>query len=135
MAEVGRGVTERLARACAAHPGRTFLAWGLAVVAAVLLVATSLHGLTSSGTVSGNPESQRADELISRAFPPTPQELLQRFADVVVVSSKRYTVDSPQFDRFVLKLVNEGAATNKVIAAGSYLTAAARRCRGTATPR
>ena len=121
MAEAGRGVTERLASACAAHPRRTFLAWALAVVAALLLVATSLHGLTSSGTVSGNPESQRADELISRAFPPTPQELLQRFADVVVVTSKRYTVGSPQFDRFVLKLENEGAATHKAIAAASYL--------------
>ncbi len=126
MAEAGRGVTERLARACAAHPRRTFLGWGLAVVAAILLVGTSLHGLTSSGTVSGSPESERADELISRAFRPTTQEqqqqqLLERFADVVVVSSPRYTVDSPQFKTFVLKLLNEGAATNKVIAASSYL--------------
>jgi RND superfamily putative drug exporter len=116
-----RGITERLARACAAHPGRVFVGWGVALVVALALVATSLHGLTSNGTVSGNPESQRADELIDRAFPPTPQELLQRFADLVVVSSTRYPADSPQFRAFVTKLVADGAATKKVIAASSYL--------------
>jgi RND superfamily putative drug exporter len=119
VAEARPGVTERLARACAAHPRRTFLAWGLAVVASLLLVATSLHGLTSNGTVSGSPESQRADELISRAFPPSPQEELQRFADIVVVSSPRYTVDTPQFQAVVATLFREGRATNKVIAAGT----------------
>jgi RND superfamily putative drug exporter len=119
------GVTERLARACAGHPRRTFLGWGVAVVAALLLTATSLHGLTSSGTVSGSPESQRADELISRAFPPTPQELLAQFADVVVVSSPRYTVDTPQFKAFVSKLLAEGAATHKVVAASSYVSGGA----------
>ena len=119
MAQAGVGVTERLARACAAHPRRTFLAWALAVLASLALVATSLHGLTSSGTVSGSPESQRADEVISRAFPRTPQEELARFADVVVVSSTRYTVDSPQFKAFVAGLAAEGAATHRVIAAGT----------------
>ena len=111
-----RGVTERLAAACAAHPRRTFLGWGLAVVLALVLVATSLHGLTSSGTVSGSPESQRADRLIDEAFPPTPQELLQRFGDVLIVSSTRYTVDSPQFRTPVARLRTEGAATHKVTA-------------------
>jgi uncharacterized membrane protein YdfJ with MMPL/SSD domain len=120
----GGGVTERLARACAAHPRRTFLGWGLAVVASLLLVATSLHGLTTNGTVAGNPESQRADELIGRAFPPSPQEELERFADVVVVSSTRYTVDAPQFKAFVSRLLREGAATHKVFAEGSYLSGA-----------
>src|SRR5262245_39007584 len=113
------GVTERLARACAAHPRRTFLAWGLAVVGSLLLTATALHGLTSNGTVSGNPESQRANDLISRAFPSTKQEQLARFADVVVVSSARYTTGSPQFEAVVKKLFTEGRATNKVLAAGA----------------
>ena len=30
------GFTERISRACAAHPGRTFAAWGAALVGAVL---------------------------------------------------------------------------------------------------
>ena len=122
MSGPAHGVTERLARACAAHPRRTFAAWGFAVVAALVLVATSLHGLTSSGRVEGNPESDRADELISRAFPPTPHELLERFADVVIVASPRYTVDSPQFKSLVSKLLDEGSATHKVVAASSYLS-------------
>jgi len=36
----GRGITERLARSCAAHPRRTLLAWGVAVLAALALVAS-----------------------------------------------------------------------------------------------
>jgi uncharacterized membrane protein YdfJ with MMPL/SSD domain len=98
------------------------VAWGLAVVVALVLVATALHGLTSSGTVSGNPESARADELVYRAFPPTPADLLAQYADLVVVSSSRYTVDSPTFRSFVARLMQEGAATHKVIAASSYLS-------------
>jgi len=117
-----QGITERLARSCALHRRRTFAAWGLAVVLALVLVATSLHGLTSSGTVSGNPESARADELVYHAFPPTPQDLLAQYADIVVVSSPRYTVDSPPFRSFVAGLLKAGAATHKVIAASSYLT-------------
>ena len=57
-----KGITERLARACAAHPRRTFVAWGVAVVVAIVLVATSLHGLTSNGTSSAAPESTKAAE-------------------------------------------------------------------------
>ena len=60
-----RGITERLARACAARPRWVFAGWTVAVLAALALVATSLHGLTSSGTVSGNPESVRAYALIT----------------------------------------------------------------------
>jgi RND superfamily putative drug exporter len=115
----GGGITERLARECASHPRRVFVGWAVALVVALALVATSLHGLTSSGTVSGTPESQRADDLIDEAFPPTPQQLLARFADLVVVSSQRYTADSPQFRAFVTRLVRDGAATKKVIAAST----------------
>jgi uncharacterized membrane protein YdfJ with MMPL/SSD domain len=116
-----QGVTERLARACASRPRRTFAAWGVAVVLALVLIATSLHGLTSSGTVSGNPESARADELISKAFPPTPAELQRRYSDVVVISSTLYPAGAPQFRSFVSRLVAEGRATGKVIAARTYL--------------
>jgi uncharacterized membrane protein YdfJ with MMPL/SSD domain len=119
-----RGITERLAQACAGQPRRVFVGWAVAVLAALALVATSLHGLTSSGTVSGNPESRRADALIGRAFPPTPQDLLARFADLVVVSSTRYRAESPRFRAFVTQLVADGAATGKVIAASTYLSGA-----------
>src|SRR5712692_10265532 len=95
--ETGQGVTERLARASAAHPRRTLAAWGLAVGAALVLVATSLHGLTSTAHVVGKPESTKAADTLAKAFPPTPAELERRVSDVVIVSSGLYTVDAPEF--------------------------------------
>ena len=46
------GLTERVARACAAHPGRTFAAWGLALVASVLALAFLLTELTTDATLA-----------------------------------------------------------------------------------
>ena len=63
------GLTERLARGCAARPRLTLALWGVAVLVALALVATSLHGLSSQGNVEGNPESTRAKDAIARAFP------------------------------------------------------------------
>ena len=63
------GWTERLARASAARPRRTFALWGVAVVVALGLVATSLHGLSSNGNVIGKPESTKAADEIAKAFP------------------------------------------------------------------
>ena len=65
------GLTERLARASAARPRRTFALWGIAVLAALALIATSLHGLSSNSHVVGKPESTKAAEAIARAFPQT----------------------------------------------------------------
>ena len=70
------GLTERLARASAAHPRRVLAAWGVAIVGALVLAATSLHGLTSSASVTGNPESARAAAAIAAAFPPTAAGLI-----------------------------------------------------------
>ena len=92
------GLTERLARRCAARPRLTFGLWGAAVLLALVLVATSLHGLSSQGNVIGNPESTKAKNTIAKAFP---QLVASEQQDVVVISSQRYTVDSPQFKAFV----------------------------------
>ncbi|HEU5214526.1 MAG TPA: MMPL family transporter [Gaiellaceae bacterium] len=92
------GWTERLARACAARPRRTFVCWGIAVLAALALIATSLHGLSSNGNVIGKPESTKAADAIARAFP---REAAAAKGDVIVISSHRYTVDDPQFRAFV----------------------------------
>jgi putative drug exporter of the RND superfamily len=62
--------------------------------------------------------------VIANAFPPTPAELQRRYSDVVVVSSSRYLATAPQFRAFVSRLVEEGTATRKVIAARTYLTGA-----------
>ena len=86
-------MTERLARACAAHPRRTLAFWALAVVVALALVATSLHGLSTQAHVIGNPQSVAATNAIDKAFPAVAARTKQ---DVVVLSSTRFTITSPQ---------------------------------------
>ncbi|HET7354100.1 MAG TPA: MMPL family transporter [Gaiellaceae bacterium] len=105
------GLTERLARAAAARPRRTLALWGVAVLVALALIATSLHGLSSQGNVVGNPESTKAKDTIERAFPGVVASEKQ---DVVVVSSSRYTIDSPQFRAFGKGLAAALRATGQV---------------------
>jgi uncharacterized membrane protein YdfJ with MMPL/SSD domain len=105
------GLTERLARASAARPRRTLALWGLAVIVALGLVATSLHGLSSQGNVVGNPESTKAKDTIARAFPGVVASEKQ---DVIVVTSTRYRVDSPQFRAFGRRLAVALRATGEV---------------------
>ena len=109
------GLTERLASACAAHPRRTFAGWGIAIIAALVLAATSLHGLTSNASVSGTPESTRAAFAIFKAFPPTPADLRAGSSDVVIVTSGRYAAASAQFSTFVATLVKQLHATSSVL--------------------
>ncbi len=105
------GLTERLARGCAARPRLTLALWGVAVFIALVLVATSLHGLSSQGNVEGNPESTKAKDAIARAFPGVVASEKQ---DVIVATSSRYTVDSPQFRAFAKRLQAALAATGEV---------------------
>jgi uncharacterized membrane protein YdfJ with MMPL/SSD domain len=109
------GLTQRLARACSApHPYRVLAAWGIAIVVALGLAATSLHGLTTTASVTGKPESARAAAAIAAAFPPTSAEQRRDSSDVVIVSSTRYAATSPQFQSFLTRLVGELHATGKV---------------------
>jgi len=105
------GFTERLARASAARPRRTFALWGVAVLAAFALIASSLHGLSSDSHVVGKPDSTKASDAIARAFPGTPADTN---GDVVIVSSSRYTASSPRFKAFVTRLGNELRASGNV---------------------
>jgi RND superfamily putative drug exporter len=116
-----QGITERLARACAAHPRRTLGLWGVAVLAALALVATSLHGLTSDAHVVGSPQSTKASNELVRAFPPTAAQGNRAVSDVVVVSSARYAVGSPQFRSVVSRLERDIRATHKAYHVRSYL--------------
>ena len=104
------GLTERLARASAGHPRRTFALWGVAVLVALVLVATSLHGLTSNSHVIGSPESTKAADAIARAFPGA---AATEKHDVIVVSSTRYRVRSPQFRSFLRQQSAKLTATGK----------------------
>ncbi len=111
-------MTERLARACAAHPRRTLAFWGVVVVVALALVATSLHGLSTQAHVIGNPQSTAATNAIDKAFP---QVAAQTKGDVILISSKRYTVESPQAKAFGATLLAALRATGQV----SHVTFAA----------
>src|SRR5437762_9713968 len=104
-------VTERLARTCAAHPRRTLALWGVAVVVAVALIVTSLHGLTTQAHVIGNPQSVAAEKAIEKEFPDIAAEAKQ---DVVVFSSSRYTMASPQARAAAATLRRALAATHAV---------------------
>jgi putative drug exporter of the RND superfamily len=108
------GFTERLARSCAARPRRTFVFWGITVVVALVLVATSLHGLSSNGNVIGKPESTKAADEIAKAFP---REAAAAKGDVIVVTSSRYTASSPQARAFSARLIAALRATGEVNAA------------------
>ncbi|HEY2310315.1 MAG TPA: MMPL family transporter [Gaiellaceae bacterium] len=105
------GLTERLARGCAARPRLTLAFWGAAVLVALALVATSLHGLTSNSHVVGKPESTKAEDAVARAFP---HQNSNGKGDVAVVASSRYTASSPQFQAFAKRLVHDLQATGQV---------------------
>src|ERR1051325_6472787 len=97
MRRSGEGITEALARASAARPKRTLALWGGVVVAAVVFIATALHGLSSDAHVVGNPRSRQAAVAFGRAFPAATSQT----SDVIVVRSDRYTADQAPFRRFV----------------------------------
>jgi RND superfamily putative drug exporter len=113
------GVTERLARACSAHPRRVFLAWAFALVAAIAAVALLLGELTTEGHPTNHPESQRGNEAIERAFPPNPKDVV---TDVVVVRSERYRVTDPAFAAFVRDLYRRGRATHSIVSGRTWYT-------------
>ena len=110
-------VTELLARSCSRHPWRTIGAWIGAVVLAIAALALVFGSLTTNGHPTNDPESQRADEMIAQSFPPDPSRAT---TDLVVISSLRFTVNSPQFRAFVLRLAAAGRATGGVENARIY---------------
>ncbi len=59
----GRSLTQRLARAAAAlHPWRVVVAWGLVLVASVVLIGTLLgSAFTSDASLTTDPDSARAE--------------------------------------------------------------------------
>ena len=95
------GLTERLAAASARRARRVLAIWGIAVVVALILVGTSLHGLTTSAHVVGTTQSSQAEALYRQALGAPAG---QRPTDVIVVSSKSVTVSDGSFRQFVAQL-------------------------------
>ena len=79
------GLTQRMAVASSRHPRRTIAIWGLIVLVSLVLVGTSLQGLTTSAHVVGATQSSQADALYDRAIGAAAG---QKPTDVIVVSSK-----------------------------------------------
>ena len=95
------GLTERLAAASARRARRVLVIWGIAVVVALILVGTSLRGLTTSAHVVGTTQSSQAEALYRQALGAS---AVQRPTDVIVVSSKSSTVSDGTFQQFVTRL-------------------------------
>jgi putative drug exporter of the RND superfamily len=111
------GVTERLARASSRHPWRTVGAWLGAIVVALALSAVFLPGnLTTTGHVTGNPESKQAEDIFHTRFPPDPRGV----DELIVVRSPTRTVGDPAFHAFVERLVEQGRASRVVYRAFTY---------------
>ena len=95
------GPTERLAAASARRARRVLAIWGIAVVVALILIGTSLRGLTTSAHVVGTTQSSQAEALYRQAMGASAG---QRPTDVIVVSSKSSTVSDGSFQQFVARL-------------------------------
>ena len=113
------GATQAVAAASARHPWRTIGAWIVASVLAVVAIGALLgDALTTEGRPTNDPQSERAIDAISRAFPPDPERLT---TDVVVIRSERYTVDAPEYRAFVGGLLT-GSEAPPLKQGRSYLT-------------
>jgi putative drug exporter of the RND superfamily len=91
------GLTQRMAAFSSRRPRRTLAIWGLVVVAALALAATSLKGLTTSAHVVGTTQSSQAEALYDRVV----GSASQKPTDVIVVSSKKSTASDQDFKIFV----------------------------------
>jgi putative drug exporter of the RND superfamily len=101
--------TGSLAAVSARHPWRTLGAWTAVGALAIVAIATLLGGsLTTEGSPTNNPESERAEDARLAAFPPTTGPTV---TDIVVIRSEERTVDSPQFAAFVRDFVADGEIT------------------------
>ena len=113
--------TEKLAMMSARHPWRTIGAWVVAMVAAVVAIGALLGGaLTTEGNPTNNPQSERAEDALSEAFPPTVSGAM---TDIVVVRSAQYTVDAPRFRALVRRLATTARRAEGVDGVRTYLGA------------
>jgi uncharacterized membrane protein YdfJ with MMPL/SSD domain len=110
------GLTERLARVSSRHPWRVFGAWGVAIVVALASTILLLPGnLTTTGHVTGNPESKQAEDLFA-GF----KQDRHAVDELIVVRSPTRTANDPAFKSFVRRLGAEAAATGVVYRASLF---------------
>jgi putative drug exporter of the RND superfamily len=111
----------RLVLASARHPWHTIGAWVAAMLLAFVAIGALLGGaLTTEGNPTNNPQSQRAKDVREAAFPAASSAAI---TDIVVVRSRRYMVDAPQFRALVRELAGEVRAAKDVESVRTYLVA------------
>jgi RND superfamily putative drug exporter len=90
-------ITQRLSRAAALHPWRVVVAWGLVLAGSVVVIGTLLgSAFTSDASLTTNPDSAQADEIIANNF-----VQVDRIDEAVIIHSSYLTVDDPEFKAFV----------------------------------
>ena len=90
-------ITQRLARVSAVHPWRILAAWGLILAASVVAIGTLLgSAFTSDGSITTNPDSVRAQQVIADNF-----SQADRIDDAVIIYSAELTSDDAEFKAFV----------------------------------
>ena len=90
-------ITQHLARVSAVHPWRVLAAWGLILAASVVAIGTLIgSAFTSDGSITSNPDSIRAEQVIADNF-----SQADRIDDAVIIYSADFTTDDPEFKAFV----------------------------------
>ena len=106
--------TEGLARASARRPWFVVGTWAAVIVASIVAIGALLaSGLTTEVSLTNDPESQRAENLLEdRLRGPEPTN------EIVIVRSETATVDDPQFQATVEGLYADISALGPEIVAG-----------------
>ena len=101
-------MTERLARASSRRPWRVLAIWLVALVAAMPLIGTFLGDvLTADVRITSRTESERANDLLARAFPETRETQERHISEVVVVRATRGDVTGPAAEQRVDALAQQ----------------------------
>jgi RND superfamily putative drug exporter len=117
----GSSMTERLARGAARRPWLTLIVWLLVVCAAVALYAAFGDNYKARESFLADPESRRAADLIAERLPSA-----RHSTEVVIVRSRRYTVDDAAFRAVVADLRRDILAIGRqdILSVTTYQTAA-----------
>jgi len=111
-----------LARAASRHPLLTIGLWVAAIAVAIVLSTTFMgSALTTDTTITNNPESKQASDLIEERLGATDQTL----EEIVIVRSDSLTVDDPAYRTFVEGLFGNLMATGDTVVSGGmhyYMT-------------
>ena len=100
-------ITQSLARVSAVHPWRVLSAWGLILAASVVAIGTLLgSAFTSDGSITTNPDSIRAQQVIADNF-----SQADRIDDAVIIYSADLTSDDAEFRAFVTEVRSSIEAT------------------------